>query len=151
MAAKTFFLEIVSPERKVFSQDIEFAVFPGAEGQFGVLPHHAPMLCALQPGEIKILRDKQADYFAVSGGFLEVSANKVTVVADACEAPSEINAAEALAEKKSALEDLQKTHEKNAVALARQKLMIAEVRIKVAAKTVGQGNHQPSEAGTSQQ
>jgi F-type H+-transporting ATPase subunit epsilon len=149
MAAKTFFLEIVTPEKKAFSGDIEFAVFPGAEGLFGILPHHAPMLCALQPGEIKILHDKQADYFAVSGGFVEVRSNKVTVVADTCEAPSEIDAAEALAEKKSALEDLQKAHEKNEGALARQKLMIAEVRINVAEKTVGQGNRHPGEAGAS--
>ena len=47
---KTFLLEIVSPERKVFSGDVEFGVFPGAEGEFGVLPNHAAMLSALKPG-----------------------------------------------------------------------------------------------------
>ena len=64
---KTFLLEIVSPERKVFGGNVEFAVFPGSEGEFGVLPNHAAMLSALAPGQIKIERDKKPDYFAASG------------------------------------------------------------------------------------
>jgi F-type H+-transporting ATPase subunit epsilon len=82
---KTFLLEIVSPERKVFSGDVEFGVFPGAEGEFGVLPNHAAMLSALKPGRIKILQNNKPDYFTTSGGFLEVRSNKVTVVAESCE------------------------------------------------------------------
>jgi F-type H+-transporting ATPase subunit epsilon len=91
---KTFLLEIVSPERKVFSGDVEFGVFPGAEGEFGVLPNHAAMLSALKPGRIKVVRDKKPDYFATSGGFLEVRSNKVTVVAESCEPVEEKAASE---------------------------------------------------------
>jgi F-type H+-transporting ATPase subunit epsilon len=94
---KTFLLEIVSPERKVFSGNVEFGVFPGSEGEFGVLPNHAAMLSALKPGRIKVVSNNKPDYFTTSGGFLEVRSNKVTVVVESCE-PAAENAASAAAE-----------------------------------------------------
>jgi F-type H+-transporting ATPase subunit epsilon len=119
--AKTFFLEIVSPERKVFSGEVEFGIFPGAEGQFGVLPHHAPLLSLLIPGEIKIIQNKQAAYFAVSGGFVEVRENKVTVAAETCETASEIDTAQASGDKKSALEELSHSKDKALILQAQKK------------------------------
>ena len=136
-SAKTFFLEIVSPERKVFGDDVEFGIFPGSEGLLGILPDHDPILSMLSPGEIKITKNSRSSYYAISGGFLEVSANKATVAADTCESAEQINKEEALAEKKAALAEVEKNkEEKENLLLAQKRLKMAEIRISVAEKAV---------------
>ena len=84
-------LEIVTAERVVYSEDVDALVAPGASGELGVLPGHAPMLTTLAPGEMKVTRDGEESFMAVTGGFLEVLANKVTVLADAAEYAEEID------------------------------------------------------------
>jgi F-type H+-transporting ATPase subunit epsilon len=132
---KTFFLEIVSPEGKVFGEDVEFCVLPGYDGQFGVLPNHAQLVSMLIPGEIKIEKNNKVSYYAVSGGFMEVSSNKVTVAADTCEAPESINKEEALVEKKAAEAEIAKLKDNvKELPFALNRLKIAETRLAVAAK-----------------
>ncbi len=87
----TMRLEIVTAERLVYSEDVEMLVAPGIDGQLGILPNHAPLLTALQPGEIRVDKDGGESYMAVSGGFLEVLANKVTILADTAERAEEID------------------------------------------------------------
>ena len=84
-------LEIVTGERLVYSGDVEVLVAPGIEGELGILPHHAPLLTMLQPGEIRIVVDGQEEYMVISGGFLEVLANTVTILADTAERADEID------------------------------------------------------------
>ncbi len=84
-------LEIITAERRVYSDDVDLLVAPGVEGELGILPHHAPLLTALKPGELRIRKGGQDEYFAVAGGFMEVIANRVTVLADAAEHPDEID------------------------------------------------------------
>ena len=84
-------LEIVTAERVVYSEDVNALVAPGAAGELGVLPGHAPLLTTLAPGEMKVTRDGEESFMAVTGGFLEVIANKVTVLADAAEYAEEID------------------------------------------------------------
>ena len=72
-------LEIVTAERVVYSEDVSVLVAPGADGELGVLPGHAPLLTTLAPGEIKVTKDGEESFIAVSGGFLEVLGNKVTM------------------------------------------------------------------------
>lgn len=92
----TMQLEIVTAERLVYSEQVNGLVAPGIEGELGILPHHAPLLTTLQPGELRIIKEGQADvYMAVSGGFLEVMANRVVVLADAAERADEIDEARA--------------------------------------------------------
>lgn len=76
-------LEILTPERKLFSGDVYGVQMPGISGSFEVLEKHAPMVSALKPGRLKILRDKQhhASY-DIQGGFVEVLNNKVTVLVE---------------------------------------------------------------------
>ena len=86
----TMHLEIITAERRVYADDVEVLVAPGIEGELGILPHHAPLMTALQPGEIMIRKGTEETYLAVSGGFLEVMGNQVTILADACERSDEI-------------------------------------------------------------
>lgn len=84
-------LEIVTAERVVYSEDVSVLVAPGIDGELGILPRHAPLLTVLKPGEIRVVSDGEESYIAVSGGFLEVMGDKVTILADTAEHASEID------------------------------------------------------------
>lgn len=89
--AKTFRLEIVTPERTVWSEDIEALVVPAWEGQLGVLPGHAPLLCVLKPGMIAVTKDEKDQFMATAGGFMEVTPAKTVILADAVEEVKQID------------------------------------------------------------
>jgi F-type H+-transporting ATPase subunit epsilon len=84
-------LEIVTAERQTFADEVNAIIAPGVEGQLGILPHHAPLMTMLQPGEIILKKDGEEIYLFVSGGFLEVRPDKVIILADACERCEEID------------------------------------------------------------
>jgi F-type H+-transporting ATPase subunit epsilon len=86
-------LEIITAEREVYSDDVDVLVAPGSEGELGILPHHAPLMTALKPGEIRVRKDGEEVFMAVSSGFLEVMDNKVTILADTAERSDEIDEA----------------------------------------------------------
>jgi F-type H+-transporting ATPase subunit epsilon len=77
-------LEILTPERKLFSGEVYGVQMPGISGSFEVLDKHAPLISALKAGRLKVLRDKQnhASFFDIQGGFVEVLNNKVTVLVE---------------------------------------------------------------------
>ena len=102
----TFKLEIVTAERMVFSEDVTALIAWGVEGQLGILPHHAPLMTMLQPGDLVIKKEKEEEVLAISGGFLEVRPDKVIVLADACERADEIDIARAEEAKKRAQETM---------------------------------------------
>ena len=81
----TFKLTIVTAEREVFSEDVDSLVAPGIEGQLGILPNHAPLMTQLQPGEMTVRSGNDENVLIVTGGFLEVLENKVTILADTAE------------------------------------------------------------------
>ena len=87
----TMRLEIVTAERLVHSEEVSIVVAPGIDGELGILPRHAPLLTVLKPGEIRVVADGEESYIAVSGGFLEVLGNKVTIFADTAEREDEID------------------------------------------------------------
>lgn len=81
--AETVEFELVSPERLVMSAAVEMVVVPGSEGDFGALPRHAPMITAVRPGVIDVYRGgKVSDRIFVAGGFVEVTEERVTVLAE---------------------------------------------------------------------
>ena len=84
-------LDIVTAERLVSSDEADVVVIPGILGELGVLPLHAPLLTVLKPGEIRVVRDDEESFIAVSGGFVEVLGNKVTILADTAERAEEID------------------------------------------------------------
>jgi F-type H+-transporting ATPase subunit epsilon len=94
MAKLTF--ELVTPERIVYSDDaVDMVVAPGADGVLGILPSHAPLLAALGIGELRLKKGAEEESFAVHGGYLEVMANKVIVMANVAERAAEIDIARA--------------------------------------------------------
>ena len=87
----TFQLDIVTAERLVSSDQVEVLVAPGIDGELAILPRHAPLLTLLKPGEIRVVMDGEDTFIAVSGGFMEVMPNKVTILADTAERVEEID------------------------------------------------------------
>lgn len=102
-----FKLSVVTPEKVVFEQDVRSIVAPGSEGYLGVLTNHAPLITALTPGILKVVDSEQmTSEYCVSGGFLEVSGNVATVLADAIESKEEIDLERARDAEKRARERL---------------------------------------------
>jgi len=100
--------EIVSQDRTVFQGDVDIVVLPGAAGEMGILPHHAPVLAILKYGVIKIRQAGKEELFAVAGGIAEVQPDIVTILADAAENIEDIDITRAKAAKKRAEDALAK-------------------------------------------
>ena len=94
--------EIVSQDRTVFQGDVDIVILPGAAGEMGILPHHAPVLAILKYGVIKVRHNGKEELFTVAGGMAEVQPNIVTILADAAENVEDIDITRALAAKKRA-------------------------------------------------
>ena len=87
-----FILSIVTPEKVYYEAEVQSLVVPGTEGYLGVLSNHAPLITALIPGKIEFRdAEEKVNIMAVSGGFLEVSHNQATLLADAVERADEID------------------------------------------------------------
>lgn len=84
-------LEIVTPERQAYSDTVDAVYCPGTEGEFGVLPHHAPLLSMLGVGELRIQKGGEVEFFAIAGGFVQVRPDKVVVMAELADLASEID------------------------------------------------------------
>ena len=128
----TLRLEIVTAERTVFADDVSEVVAWGVEGQLGILPHHAPLMTMLQPGDLLIKKDDEEYYLAISGGFLEVRPDKVIILADACERAEEIDVERAEAARHRAEEILKTRPPEIDTAAAEAALRRSLARIKVA-------------------
>lgn len=102
MSEKTQRLEIVTPQKKVFSEDVKFLVAPGTDGELGILPEHAPLITSLNIGIMRIQQEGKNIKVVVTGGFMEVRNNKVTVLANAAERAEDIDVARAEAAKQRA-------------------------------------------------
>ncbi|TET40427.1 MAG: F0F1 ATP synthase subunit epsilon [Dehalococcoidia bacterium] len=124
--------EIVTAERVVYSDDVDVVIAPGIEGQLGILPSHAPLLTMLQPGEVVVRKAGEETAIFVSGGFLEVMQNRVTVLADVAERVEEIDIARAEEAKRRAEEGLRLRPPEMDLAAAEAALRRAMVRLKIA-------------------
>jgi F-type H+-transporting ATPase subunit epsilon len=133
-------LEIVTPERLAYSDEVDAVVLPGSEGELGVLPHHAPLVSTLGVGELRIRKGGQEESFAIVGGFLQVRPDKVVVMAETADMASEIDlekANEARREAERAIET--GFHEGADLAAARASLQQALLRIRVAERRHREG------------
>ncbi len=94
-------LEIVTPERKVFDETVDAVTIPTTNGEIGILPNHAPLISTLKPGILTYSNHGTNERMVVAGGFVEVSANKVSILADVAEKADEVNTEAARAERES--------------------------------------------------
>ena len=104
----TLRLEIVTPEKTAYSEDVEMVTLPGSEGELGVYPNHVPLLTTLNPGELRVLKGGRETFLAIGEGFVEITASTVSVLTDMALEPSVIDesAAEAaVARAKAAMKD----------------------------------------------
>jgi F-type H+-transporting ATPase subunit epsilon len=124
--------EIVTAERVVYSDDVDIVIAPGTVGQLGILPSHAPLLTTLQPGELVVRKDGEETAMFVSGGFLEVMQNRVTVLADVAERAEEIDIARADEAKHRAEDRLREHPPEIDLARAEAALRRSLVRLKIA-------------------
>lgn len=127
-----FHLEIVTAERTVLSDDVDQVNVPGAAGQMGVLPRHEPLLTSLAPGELVIIKGGERTPFAISGGFMEVLPDRVTILADTAERSDEIDEERAETARKRAEELLRERHSEQDMIMAEAQLQRAMVRLRVA-------------------
>ena len=133
-------LEIVTPERQAYADDVDAVVCPGIEGELGVLPHHAPLLSTLGIGELRIRKGEQQEFFAIAGGFLQVRPDKVVVMAELADVSSEINLEAAEEARREAERAIQEGFEEPAdLARARASMQRALLHIRVAERRHREG------------
>ena len=127
-------LDIVTAERVVYSEDVDAVIAPGAEGQLGILPHHAPLMTILAAGELLVRKGGEEDTLAISGGFLEVRPDRVIVLADSAERAEEIDEERAEAAKQRAEQRLLERTVETDTARCEAALRRAMARLTVAEK-----------------
>jgi F-type H+-transporting ATPase subunit epsilon len=137
-------VEIVTAERVVrVEQGVDVLIAPGSEGQLAILPRHAALMTTLDAGPLTFRRGTDEEDFAVTGGFMEVLNNRVTILADAAEAAEEIDIARAEAARARAEERMKRYREQNArdvdVARAAAAIQRSLVRLRVAERRRGRG------------
>ena len=101
-------LEIVTPEKKVYSETVEQVILPTAQGETGILPGHIPLITKLKAGELRVTKDGQTQYLAVDKGFAEVLGNVVSVLTEAAIEETEIDLSKVAEAEKRAKEALEK-------------------------------------------
>jgi F-type H+-transporting ATPase subunit epsilon len=133
-------LDIVTPERLAYSDEVDAVVLPGSEGELGVLPHHAPLISTLGAGELRLRKAGQEESFAIVGGFLQVLPDKVVVMAETADLASDIDLEKAEEARRKAEEALEGGYVEGAdLAAARAALQTALLRIRVAERRQHEG------------
>jgi F-type H+-transporting ATPase subunit epsilon len=132
VADKKLHVDIVTVEGRRFKGDADFVVAPGSEGELGILPQHIPLLTFLKPGTVKVRNEGEEQFFFVSGGFLEVRPDEVTVLADAAERAEDIDEARAEEARRRAADLLQQKLSDADLAAASISLARAEARLRLA-------------------
>ena len=125
-------LEVITPERVVYTDDVDTVIAPATDGYVGILPHHAPLLTTLGPGEFRVKKGGVEEVLAVFGGFMDVRGDRVTVLTEDAEHAEDIDAKQAQEARDRAQQALQAGPMSAAdEARARASLQRALVRIRV--------------------
>ena len=130
--ARTLRLEIVTPEAKAYSEDVDMVVLPGMDGELGVYPQHVPVLTTLKPGELRVFKGGTATSLAVGEGFAEITADAVSVLTDMAlesSAIDEATAEAAVARARAAMKEDLGSEEVAAVQASLQKAL-AQLNVK---------------------
>lgn len=133
-------LEIVTPERLAYSDEVDAVTLPGGDGELGVLPHHAPLVSTLGVGELRIRKGGAEESFAIVGGFLQVLPDKVVVMAETADMASEIDLDKAQQARKEAERALETGYHEGAdLSMARASLQAALLRERLAQRRHREG------------
>jgi F-type H+-transporting ATPase subunit epsilon len=133
MAEDKVAFELVSPEALVLSRDVEMVVVPGAEGDFGVLPRHTPMISNVRPGVLQVYENGQvSERIFVAGGFAEVTPARCTVLADEAEPVGELDRAAAEKALRDARDDIKDAKDEAERRDAERRAAVNEAKIKAA-------------------
>jgi F-type H+-transporting ATPase subunit epsilon len=125
-------LEIVTPEKRAFTGDVDEVIVPGSEGELGILPHHAPLISTLGQGVLRLKSGGQEQEFAIFGGFLQVRPDRVVVLAETADMASEIDLERAERARREAERALEGAIEPADLAVARAALQRALIRVRLA-------------------
>jgi F-type H+-transporting ATPase subunit epsilon len=126
-------LEIVTPEAKTFSDDVDSVVIPGVEGELGVLPMHAPLMTLLEPGELRVMKNGEETRLAVGEGFVEITQEKIAVLTDMAVKESDIDesaAEEAIRRAEESMRSERMSDEEQATTKAALMRSLALVKVK---------------------
>lgn len=128
--------QIITQDRKLFDDDVDIVIAPGSEGEMGILPNHAPIIAALNYGELIVRQGSVSEAFAIGGGVLQVAHNKVVVLADSAENAEEIDVARAEEARQKAERSMREGVAEDEAQLAALEAAVkrASLRIKVARK-----------------
>jgi F-type H+-transporting ATPase subunit epsilon len=133
-------LEIVTPERLAYEDDVDMVLVPGIDGELGILPHHTPLVSLLGVGELKIRKGGGEESFAIAGGFLQVRPDKVVVMAETADLASDIDLEKAQQARAEAERALEAGYVEGAdLSAARAELQRALIRIRVAERRHREG------------
>src|SRR5829696_8750732 len=133
-------LEIVTPEKLAYQDEVDSVVLPGSQGEIGVLPHHAPLVSTLGAGELRLRKGGNEEFFAIVGGFLQVLPDKVVVMAETADIASDIDLEKAQEARRKAEQALEGgTGEGADLTAARAQLQAALIRIRVAERRHREG------------
>jgi F-type H+-transporting ATPase subunit epsilon len=128
MSAKVRVL-VATAEREVYRGEAEMLVAPGRAGELGILPKHSPLLASLMPGELRVTNGEQVDEVFISGGFMEVQPDMITVLADSAERAADLDEAQAQAAARDAEAKLESKSGDIDLAMAEAELAIATARL----------------------
>ncbi|MDA8238431.1 MAG: F0F1 ATP synthase subunit epsilon [Chloroflexi bacterium] len=135
-------LEIVTPEKRAYSDDVDAVILPGSEGELGILPHHAPLLSMLGAGELRVRKGATEESFAIVGGFVQVRPDRVVVMAETADLAAEIDLEKAQEARREAERALEAGFVESAdLAQARAALQAALARLRVAERRHREGPH----------
>jgi len=127
-------VDIVTAEQLVYSEDVDVVIVPGVDGEMAILPSHAPLMTMIKPGELRLKTGAEEILMAVTGGFLEVRPDRITILADAAERAEDIDISRAEAAKRRAEERLKGAVTEVDTARAEASLRRSLIRLQVVQK-----------------
>jgi F-type H+-transporting ATPase subunit epsilon len=129
--AATLKLEIVTPEAKTYSEDVEMVTLPGVEGEMGIYPMHVPLMTQIVAGELAVRKDGREYFLAIGEGFVEITADKVAIMTDMAIRAEQIDEAKAEEARKRAESRLQEKLSDEETAMVSAALMHSLAQLKV--------------------
>lgn len=127
-------LEIITPEKVVYKDEVDEVVVPTANGEIAILPNHISLLTQVNPGEMIIKKGTSQQYLAITGGFLEVQSNKISILAEYAIKAQDIEITRAMEAKKRAEKIMSEKSTDNEIRIAQAEILKAILELKVATK-----------------